>query len=184
MQLEIPVETVLHVCRLARAGGAQVILDPAPVPPAAGADPLPDDLYSLVDFITPNQSEATALTGLAVDGVTAAAEAGQALVQRGVGVAVVKLGSGGAVVVDGSTGGTRHLPAFAVPAVDTTAAGDAFAGALAVALAEGKPLVDALVFASAAGALAVTRPGAQSSLPFRHEIEQLLARPAGGLQPG
>ncbi len=177
LQLEIPLDTV--AAAIARAGRAIVILDPAPVP----ADGLPDGLYG-VGLITPNQTEAEALTGVRVDSVEAAQRAAAVLMGRGVARVIVKLGGDGCVVsewIGGKRLVTRHVPGFAVDVVDSTAAGDSFNGALAVALAEGLPLVEAARFANAAGALACTRLGAQSSVPTRDELNRFFASGEAGV---
>ena len=167
LQLEIPLEVSLATARIARQKGVPVILDPAP------ASPLPAEAYALVDVLTPNQTEAAALVGHPVDDVDQALAAARELARRGVETAIVKLGDRGAVYVSGDSA-AGHAAPFDVKAVDTVAAGDAFGGALAVALAEGKELSAAIRFASAAGAVAVTRPGAQTAMPSRDEVETLL----------
>ena len=166
LQLEVPLEVSLPAARIARQKGVPVILDPAP------ASALPAEAYALVDVLTPNQTEAAALVGHPVDDVDQALAAARELARRGVGTAIVKLGELGAVYVSGDS--ACHAPPFDVEAVDTVAAGDAFGGALAVALAEGKELSAAIRFASAVGAVAVTRPGAQTAMPSRDEVESLL----------
>jgi ribokinase len=181
LQLETPLPTVLAAARIARAAGTMVVLNPAP------AAALPDDLLACVDVVTPNETEARQLAGLPADtgstggtgatGDTATVEAmavaaGRVLLARGVGHVLVTLGARGARLIDAA--GSVHVPSFPVPVVDTTAAGDAFCGALAVALAEGKPLAEAARFAAAAGALAVTVAGAGPSLPGRADVEGLL----------
>lgn len=168
LQMEIPVEVSLAAAKIAQTKGVRVIFDPAP------PSELPSQIYEKIDIIAPNQSEAEILTGIKVDGVVSAQKAARELLRRGVGVAIVKLGEQGVVYADAS--GQRHIPAFEVEAVDTIAAGDAFAGAFAVALAEGQLLNDAVRFGAAAGALAVTKSGAQDAMPTRAEIETLLAR--------
>lgn len=174
LQLEVPMDAVLAAARLASAHGVRVVLDPAPAP----REPLPDDLLGLVDVVNPNESEARALTGVAVPDEAGASEASARLLSAGAKAVVIKLGERGAFVHDGTRG--QMLPAIAVDPVDTTAAGDAFAAALAVGLAEGMSLLEAARFANAAGALSVTRRGAQPSLPYRTEVDALLAaqRPA------
>ncbi|MCX8036511.1 MAG: ribokinase [Candidatus Sumerlaeia bacterium] len=164
LQLEIPLETVAAAARWARQRGASVILDPAPAPCGG----LPDSLLSLVDILTPNEVEAAALTGLRVDSPESALEAGRLLVARGAKTALVKLGERGGVCVAASESWQYSTPS--VKAVDTTAAGDCFAGALAVALSEGQTLRNAVGFAARAAALSVTRVGAQSSLPQRADL--------------
>ncbi|MCC6190065.1 MAG: ribokinase [Anaerolineales bacterium] len=172
LQLETPVETVLAAARAGRAAGLIVILNPAP------ARPLPAELYALLDYVTPNEREAAALTGQAEPEAAAGA-----LLARGVGAAVITLGAAGAWLAD-RWGRRQRVPAFQVRPVDTTAAGDAFNGALGVALARGLPLPEAARYAHAAAALSVTRAGAQPSLPAQAEVEAFLAaQPAAGM-PG
>lgn len=167
VQLEVPVETVLRAVRIARAHGALVCLDPAP------AAPLPNELLALVDVINPNETEARTLTGQPVASLPEVRRAAEALLARGVGAVVVKLGERGSYYL--SAVGGAHVPARPVEAVDTTAAGDAFAAALGVALGEGRLLPDAVQFATQAAALKVMRMGAQS-LPTRAEVEEAMAR--------
>jgi ribokinase len=168
MPLESPLESVLGAARLARARGARVVLNPAP------AQPLPDELLRQVDVLVPNESETALLTGLPVETLTEAEQAARLLLARGVGAVVLTLGTRGALFLDGD-GPARRLPAHAVEVVDTTAAGDAFVGTLAVALAEGQPLDEGVRWGNAAGALAVTKLGAQPSLPTRQALQELLA---------
>jgi ribokinase len=167
MQLETPLETVLAAAKIAAAKQVPVILNPAP------AQPLDDALLALVTVLTPNESEAELLTGVPVTDVAAAARAAEVLRGRGVAQVIVTLGSRGAWVA--STAFQGLVPAFPVQPVDTTAAGDVFNGALAVALSEQRPLEQAVRFACAAAALSVTKLGAQPSAPQRAEIEGLLA---------
>ena len=166
LQLEVTPELSLEVAREAKAQGVTVMLDPGPV------RPLPEGLLSLCDVITPNETEAQALVGFPVTGPDSAAEAASALLDQGVGIVVVKLGAQGAYFASQSNRGMT--PPFDVAAVDSVAAGDAFNGALAVSLAEGKDLEEAVITASAAGALAVTRTGAQDSMPERSQVEDLI----------
>ena len=166
LQMEIPFDVSLAAAQIARRMGVRVIFDPAP--PSA----IPLSSYEFFDIVAPNQSEAEALTGVVVDGIDSAHEAARILRSRGAGTALVKLGEGG--VVYASEEGFGHVAAFQVEAVDTVAAGDGFAGALAVALAQGQPVERALRFASAAGALVVTRRGARDAMPDRAEVERLL----------
>ena len=166
LQLETPLKTVEAAVKLAAIAGARVILNPAP------ARPLPDNLLRRVYLLTPNESEAELLTGLAVSSEKAAAKAADALLARGVQNVIITLGARGAFVAGGQT--RSLVPGYKVKPVDTTAAGDVFNGALAVALAEGKSLLDAARFASAAAAISVTRLGAQTSAPMRAEIDRLL----------
>jgi ribokinase len=166
LQLEIPIEMVTGAARLARARHVRVILDPAP------AAELPEQLYALTDILTPNETECAALVGFPVGDLALTEHAASIFLQRGVKQVVIKLGAQGAYLHDGSTG--RLIPGFEVDAVDTTAAGDAFNAALAVALGKGLALQDAIRFANAAGALCTTRRGAQASMPTLEEVEALM----------
>ena len=167
MQLETPLATVEAVAILAAKLGLTVILNPAP------ARPLPARLLKQISILTPNETEAELLTGIAVKNVTSAKQAAAKLLAQGVGIVVLTLGRRGALVADHD--GARLVPGFKVKAIDTTAAGDVFNGALAVALAEGQALDGAVRFANAAAALSVTKPGAQPSAPKRRDIERLVA---------
>jgi ribokinase len=167
LQLESPMDCVLEAARIARARGAKVVLNPAP------ARPLPVEIYPYIDVLIPNESETSLLTGLPVYGIGQAEAAAQALVRAGARSVVLTLGERGALVVDEGCPAIR-LPAFPAQVVDTTAAGDAFVAGLAVGLAEGKSLVDAARMGNAAGAVAVTRLGAQPAMPGREDIERLL----------
>ena len=160
LQLEIPMETVEEAAFAAHAKGKTVVLNPAP------ASVLSDRLLRAVDLLTPNVSEAEALTGITIADEASALAAAKQLVGRGVGNVIVTLGASGALVYDG------YAHEMVVQAADTTAAGDIFNGALAVALSEGRTLVEAARFAAKASAIAVTRIGAQSSAPYRTEVEQ------------
>jgi ribokinase len=166
LQLEVPLEANLALAREARRRGVTVILDPAP------ASPLPDELFPLLDFVTPNEVEVETLVGFPVHTTEEAYSAAARLRTLGVSTAVIKMGSRGSYFE--SIAGRGHIPPFPVESVDSVAAGDAFNGGLAAALAEGKDLQEALRWASAAGALAVTREGAISSLPRRADLEQML----------
>jgi ribokinase len=166
LQLESPLETVAAAAREAAKRGVPVILNPAP------ARDLGDDLLRLITVLTPNELEAELLTGMAVRDERSAREAALRLRGRGPGTVVVTLGERGVYAL--SEGFDGPAPAFRVRALDTTAAGDVFNGALAVALAEKRPLPEALRFAQAAAAMSVSRPGAQPSAPARAEIEALL----------
>ncbi len=170
LQLEIPLPAVARAVQLARQAGVGVLLDPAPAPPA----PLPGDLLAGVEVVTPNEGEAEALTGVAAGDTAGAMAAARALLDRGCRRALVTLGARGAVLAVAGDG-PRLIPGFKVRAVDATGAGDAFSGALAVALAEGRNWEQAVRFAHAAAALAVTRRGAQSSLAGRRAIDRFLA---------
>ena len=166
LQLEIPSDACEAAARIARAAGRRVVLNPAP------AVPFPDSLLRLADVLTPNEGEAAALAGFPVSDVPSAYAAAQAIQGRGAAIVIVTLGGLGAVAV--GDGERLHLPARPVAVVDTTAAGDAFNGALAAALAEGRGLSEAMQWANAAGACAVTRLGAEPSLPSRAEVAALL----------
>ncbi|MFC7404311.1 ribokinase [Georgenia alba] len=169
-QLEIPFALTMHAIRRAHEAGVRVVLDPAP------AHELDDEIWPLVDIVTPNETEAGLLTGVAVTDRDAAVEAGRWFVAKGVGAALVTLAGAGSVLVT-ADGVTDHAP-IPVDVVDTTAAGDAFAGVLAAGLAQGLGRDEAIRRAGAAGALAVTKRGASPSLPTATEIDELLAAPA------
>ena len=166
LQLEVSVELSLRVAQAAAARGTTVILDPSPV------RPIPSEFYSCCHIITPNETDAQALVGTPVVDRASAALAAGTLLNRGIPTVVVKLGPLGAYYA--TQQGGDYLRAFPVEAVDSVGAGDAFNGALAVAIAEGSDLTQAVRMASAAGALAVTRVGAQDSMPFRQEVDALL----------
>jgi ribokinase len=175
LQLEIPLATVEAAAIRARAHGATVILNPAP------AHVLPAGLLQQVDYLTPNETEAGILTGISVTDIASATEAGQVLRSQGVKTVIVTLGAGGALIVDGR--GARHFPTRKVEAVDTTGAGDAFNGALAFALADGRKLDEAVRLANEVASFSVTRAGAQSAMP---SVEEITSAPAmgGGHQSG
>lgn len=160
MQLETPLETVLAVAEEARKNGVLVILNPAP------AAKIPKKLYSCLDWITPNETEAEILTGVKVTDAASAAKAARVLEKRGVRHVLITMGVKG--VFCGDCG--KVFPACKVKAVDCVAAGDVFNGALAVALVEGLVVDKAIAFAQKAAAISVTRRGAQSSVPMRKEI--------------
>ena len=167
LQLEVPMAAVVRAAATARAAGCRVVLNPAP------AQELPEALWPLVDLLVLNETEARMLSGLASVDEHNAGEAAALLARRGPGDVIVTLGEHGVVWV--SAAGERKFPAHKVQAVDTTAAGDTFIGALAALLTEGAGMEDALRHALAAAALCVTRPGAQASMPNRAEVELLLA---------
>ena len=166
-QLEVPLDTVVWTLQTARQHGAVTILNPAP------AQPLPPEVWPLVDYVTPNEIEAAHLSGRSLSVPSDAGPVAQALLARGPRVVILTLGEHGAFL--GTPDRMTHVPAFPVTAVDTTAAGDAFNGALAVALGAERPLDLAVRFANAAAGLACTQPGAQNSLPVRAQVEALLA---------
>jgi ribokinase len=167
LQLESPIATVAAAAQAARRAGARVILDPAPAPASA----LPADLLANVDILTPNETEAAILAGDAPGrlSVDAALDVARRLRNAGPPVVIVKLGEQGVALVTAE--GSQILPAPAVTAVDTTAAGDVFNAALAVALSEGAGLIEACRFANRAAALSVTRRGAQAAAPGRAELD-------------
>ncbi len=162
--LEVPVATVLEAFRIAKAAGVRTLLNPAP------ALPLPEELLDLVDVCIPNEVELEILTTHQVTTVAEAERAARLLLADGPGTVIVTLGARGALIVN--EGSCEHVPAPAVQAVDPTAAGDAFTGSLAVFLAEGLPLSQAVRQANAVAALSVTRMGAQNSLPRREEVDR------------
>lgn len=165
-QLEIPTEVTEYAIKRAHRAGMTVILDPAP------AQPLPHDLWQYVTIVTPNESEAEMLTGIAVEDHDSALHAGRWFTDRGVTWAIVTLADDGALLVWAE--GSRHFPSVPVNAVDTTAAGDAFSGHLGASLSLGAPLDEAIEHAIVAGAIAVTRMGASPSLPTRAEVEEIV----------
>jgi ribokinase len=168
-QLEQPIPAARKGLEIARAAGVATILNPAP------AAPLDDALLALCDYLTPNESEAEALTGLPVTTPAEAEAAADALLARGVGAVVVTLGGNGALYRDRVR--CVHVPVISAgPVVETTGAGDAFNGGFAVALSEGRDVIDAVRFGCATAGISVTRPGTAPSMPARAEIEALLAR--------
>jgi ribokinase len=164
ISLEIPLDTAVAALEWARRGGAQVVLDPAPAP-----ETLPARLWT-ADVLVPNQGEAARILGMPVADAKQARMAARALRQRGAGIGVVKMGAEG--VAWATRQGVFYLPAQAVEAVDTTGAGDVFAGVLAASLALGDAFPAAMRRATQAAAISVTRPGAQPSFPTRHEVDQ------------
>ncbi|MGW1891953.1 ribokinase [Streptomyces sp. NPDC002004] len=177
LQLEVPLEGVLAAASAARRHGVRTVLTPSPVPSpsarprASGAGPLPPGLLAATDLLVANQHEAVALTGL-----TDPHRAADALLDR-VSEVVITLGAAGSLYA-GRGAETITVSAPRVTAVDSTGAGDTFVGALAVALGEGRPVRDALTWASAAAALSVQRPGASSAMPYRPEIDKAVKRAA------
>ncbi|MFP5479311.1 MAG: ribokinase [Alphaproteobacteria bacterium] len=168
-QLEQPIPAARRGLEIARAAGVTTILNPAP---AAALD---DDLLALCDYLTPNESEAEGLTGLPVTTLAEAERAADALLDRGVGAVVITLGGNGALYRDRSR--SVHVPVISAgPVVETTGAGDAFNGGFAVALSEGRDVVDAVRFGCATAGISVTRPGTAPAMPSRDEIDALLAR--------
>lgn len=166
LQLEVPLPVVEQAARLAHHAGVTVMLNPAP------AQPLPPDLLALCDYLTPNETEAEALTGILPTDWDTAAQAARRLVDMGASSVIVTLGSRGALLLH--EGMVQRQPAFTVNVIDTTAAGDAFVGAFATAIGRGLPAPAALQRAAAAGALATTVPGARPSLPRATAIDALI----------
>ncbi len=166
-QLEQPIDAAFRALEIAKAGGATTILNPAP------AADLPDAIFPLCDYVTPNESETEALTGLPVTDVASAEAAARVLIDKGVGTALITLGENGALLCTAE--GSVHVPALSAgPVVETTGAGDAFNGGFAVALSEGMTPLDAVRFGAATAAISVTRPGTAPSMPTRDEIDALL----------
>lgn len=163
LQLEIPMETVEYVAKIAFEKGKKVILNPAP------AQPLSAELLSHLYLITPNETEAEMISDVKITDEASANEAAQVLSEKGVQNVIITLGSKGALVY--SNGESEVVPAYKVKAIDTTAAGDVFNGALTVALSEGRDLKEASRFGCKASAISVTRSGAQSSAPYRNEVD-------------
>lgn len=169
-QLELPIATVERGLTLAREAGAITILNPAPAP----SSPIPDSLLRLADFFIPNETEAALLTGMLVRTVREAQDAAESLQLRGAGTVIVTLGERGALVCPPNAEPTLVPACNAGPTIETTGAGDAFCGAFAAALADGREAVDAANFACAAAAISVTRHGTAPSMPHRAEIDALL----------
>jgi len=162
MQLEIPIPTVGHIARLAAQNHKKVVLNPAP------AAVLSDELLKNLYVITPNETEAELLTGIKVTDEQSALKAASVLHQKGVEIVIITLGASGAFLL--ANGKSEIIAAPKVEAIDTTAAGDTFSGALVVALSEGKTIQESIAFANKAASISVTRIGAQSSVPFRKEL--------------
>ncbi|WP_395813404.1 ribokinase [Devosia sp.] len=168
-QLEQPVAAAQRGLEIARGAGVTTIFNPAP------AEPVPDAIYRLCDYVTPNESEAALLTGIPVTSLDDARRAGDVFLSRRVGTALITLGENGALLHSRSQ--SLHVPAFnAGPVVETAGAGDAFNGGFAAALARGEPPDRAARFASALAGISVTRPGTAPSMPMLAEVEALLAR--------
>ncbi len=174
LQFEIPVETVLHSARLARQHGLCVLLDPAP------AQSIPDELLANTDYLVPNETELSLLTGQPVLDLESTKAAAHRLLERGAKSIIVTLGENGALMVNRER--SIHIPSFRIEAVDTTAAGDAFIGGLAISLLKGKSPEDSVRYACACGALAATKFGAQTSLPTAVEVERFMKLQSGNQQ--
>ena len=166
LQQEIPLETVGRALGIAGETGVKVVLNPAP------GQRLSKELIKQIDVLTPNETEAQLITGLPVGNLAQAEQAANYLLDSGVGAVVITLGANGALITTSS--GHHHIPGREVQVLDSTGAGDAFSGALAVALAEGKDLVESAAFANAAAALQVTRPGTAPAMPYRDEVMAFL----------
>src|SRR6266545_314141 len=167
LQLEIPIEAVLSATQRARESGLRVLLNPAP------ARSLPDELIALPDFMLPNETELSLLTGQPVNDIPSAEKAAQTLLKRGAQNVIVTLGANGTLIVASKQ--VIHVDAYKVEVVDTTAAGDAFIGGFASALLQNKSLEEAVRYGCACGALATTKFGAQPSLPTREEVENFMS---------
>lgn len=166
MQLETPLEGVLWAAGIAQKSSTKVVLNPAP------AIALKDELLALIDIITPNETEVEILTGIAVNDAASAQKAASYLHVKGIGTVLITLGKEGVWLSDKKT--TQQIKGFIVKAIDTTAAGDTFNGALLARLLEGETLKDAIYFAHAAAAITVTGKGAQTSIPSRAQIDAFL----------
>ena len=164
-QLENPLEAIVEGMKLAKAHGLRVILDPAP------ARPLPDDIFGLCDIVTPNETELSILTGMPTETLEEAQAAARRLISRGAKLVLNKRGGAGVLLVTAEE--CRMIPGFRVNAVDTTAAGDSFNAGLAVGLADGLSIDDAIRLANATGALSTTKAGAQGAMPTREQADAL-----------
>ena len=165
LQLEVPISASQRAAEIAKSNGASVVLNPAP------AQELPDDFLAQVDILTPNEVETESLSGVTVSTGTDAEHAAKVLLDKGLSAVILTLGERGALLLTANL--TQQVPAYSVEVVDTTAAGDAFCGALAMGLARGDNFVDTVAFANAAGALAVTALGAAPSMPTAAQVETL-----------
>jgi transketolase len=166
LQLETPLETVKKALQIAKRAGVTTILNPAP------AQRLTNDLLRMADILVPNETEASILTGKAVRHIETASKAGKDLLNLGAGKVIITMGEGGAMLIIDED--AKHFPAYKVDAVDTTVAGDAFIGGLAVALAQGKSISEAIEHGNVLGALSVTKFGAQPSLPTKDQIDDFI----------
>lgn len=167
MQLEIPLPTVYHAVDFAFEKGIKVVLNPAPI-----SEAIPVEVLRKLWLITPNETEAEKLTGIRIDSIDDAYRAAEFLLSQGVRNVIVTLGSSGSVICNAAM--REFIPARQVVAVDTVGAGDVYNGALVTALSEGKSLPDAARFATMASSIAVTRPGAQTGVPHRSEVESII----------
>ena len=165
MQLEIPLDTAVYAAKRAFELGKTVILDPAPAP-----ETMPEEIFKYVDFIKPNETELMTLTGMATDTEEEIEAAGRVLLEKGAKAVIVTLGEKGSMLINEKK--SEHFPGKKVKTVDTTAAGDSFTAAFAIALAEGKDCREAIEYGSKVSAIVVTRKGAQASIPTREEVEE------------
>ena len=167
LQLEIPLETVLSAAKRAHENGLRVILNPAP------AQVIPTELIALADFIIPNETELSLLTGLPVNDTNSTEQAARALLEQGAKNVIVTLGSKGALIVTHTQ--VTHVDTYQVDVVDTTAAGDAFIGGFATGLLQNRSLEESVRYGCACGALATTKFGAQPSLPTKTEVDTFMS---------
>ncbi len=165
LQMELPFALSMAAARAAQQRGVVTMLDPAP------ASDIPPEAFRNLDIVTPNQTEAEYHTGIRVEDILSARAAAESLLAKGVGTAIVKMAEQGVYWASSESSG--HFPAYEVDVVDTISAGDAFSGAMAVALGEGRTMEDAVRYGSAAGALAVTKRGVQTAMPSREEVDDL-----------
>lgn len=168
LQLEIPLEAVVYAAQSSYGNDALVILNPAP------ARTLPDELFKVIDYLIPNETELSILSGIQVTDIASAEKAARSLQEHGNFSVLVTMGGNGALIVDKFDHEIKHIPAFKVEVADTTAAGDAFIGGFASALLRGLEVEEAVKYANACGALAATKFGAQPSLPTKEEVEKLI----------
>ena len=168
LQLEIPIKINLYVAQLAYSKGKTVILNPAP------AADLPQEIFRYINIITPNRVEASQLTGIEVRDLDTAIKAGRKLIEKGVAYSIITLGSHGSILVTPDK--SLYYPSFKVDVVDTTGAGDAFNAGLTVALSQGYSIEEAVKWGNACAALKITRIGAQSGLPNKHELEEFMEK--------
>ncbi|HAF61289.1 MAG TPA: ribokinase [Anaerolineaceae bacterium] len=166
LQIEVPLQASLQIAEIAKRKNVKVIFDPAP------ATPLPDKVYQTVDFITPNETETEILVGILPHNKEEARQAAAILHQRGVNNVIIKMGARGVYYDNVDQKG--FVQPYTVKAIDSVAAGDAFNAGLAVAIAEGKPIAEAVKWGAAAGAIATTRKGALPAMPYRAELEKLM----------
>lgn len=165
MQLETPVDALVYAAKIAKENGVKVILNPAPAPRKA----LPDELLKNVDILIPNVTEAETIAKMKINDDSSMNETMHKIISKGVSIVIITMGAKGALAYE--NGNLFHVPAYKVKAVDTTAAGDTFCGALCVALDKGKELKDAILFANKASSISVTRMGAQVSIPYANEVK-------------